>query len=184
MGRRSDNYPSRDTERGDLPMQSHDTSVRIPLRARDGSVRAYATVDADADWVNQWRWTLSNGYACRWARQSGRRLTLPLHRELLGLYRGDHLQGDHIDRDRLNCRRSNLRVLTLAQNNQNRSSVPGSSSEHRGVCWDTRMGRWVVHVKLAGKMHYFGRYVDELEAAEVARAARLRLLPFSVEVPA
>ena len=39
--------------------------VLIPLRARDGGVRAFAIVDAaDADFVDQWRWRLNaNGYA-------------------------------------------------------------------------------------------------------------------------
>lgn len=37
-------------------MHDQDT-VRIPLRARDGSIRAYALVDAaDAEWLSQWTW--------------------------------------------------------------------------------------------------------------------------------
>jgi hypothetical protein len=33
--------------------------AEIPLRARDGSVKAWALIDAaDAAWLNQWRWSM------------------------------------------------------------------------------------------------------------------------------
>src|SRR5690348_7035928 len=100
-------------------MQGDDTA-RIPLRARDGSIRAHVIVDAsDAAWVNQWRWSLSGGYAYRTATINGRKETVWLHRALLGCIQRDGIEVDHIDRDRLNCRRHNLRRLNHSGNAQN-----------------------------------------------------------------
>ena len=170
-------------------MQSNDTApedaVRIPLRARDGSIRAYALVDTnDAEWINQWRWSLnSEGYARRGMSINGRQITIRLHRAILGLVDGDGFEGDHIDRNPLNCRRSNLRAVPYIgrANQQNKRSAQGSTSGFRGVCWDRVQGKWKAKVKINGKTINLGRFTDELEAAEVARAARLRLMPYAVD---
>lgn len=156
-------------------------TVRIPLRAKDGSVRAYVTVDAvDADWVNRWRWALSGGYAYRTARVDGRKVTVWLHRALLGLVPGDRIEGDHIDRDRLGCRRSNLRILTGAANSQN-VGARGGSSQYRGVSWDKAKGKWLAQARAGGMNHHLGRFSTELEAAEAARVGRRRLMPYALD---
>lgn len=157
-------------------------AVRIPLRARDGSIRAYALVDAaDAEFVNQWRWSLSKGYAARGERVGNKVRHFRMHRELLGLRRGDAMDGDHINRDRLDNRRSNLRSLPKGANAQNQSSNAGSSSRHRGVSWDTGTGKWRAYVGSNGKTTFLGLFTEEREAAVVARAARLAMLPYTIE---
>ena len=168
-----------------VPVYSEDgLTAHIPLRARDGSIRAYAIVDAaDADWVNQWHWCLDNGYARRSQKADGRNQAILLHRELLGLTPFDNREGDHLDLDRLNNRRSNLRVLPYdgRPNTQNKRSYRGSTSAHRGVSWSTRYGQWVAQIQINGKGQFLGRFDDELEAAEVARAARARLMPYATD---
>lgn len=160
-------------------------AVPIPLRGRDGTVRAYAIVDAaDAAWVNQWRWSLLNrgGYARRRITQDGRQKTVLLHRELLGLPRdNDGRRGDHIDRDTLNNRRSNLRILPSGGNQQNVPSHAGSSSSHRGVTWDKSRGKWMARLTAEGRHINLGRFTNEVAAAKAVRAARARLMPFAVD---
>lgn len=164
-------------------MQADDTTVRIPLRSRDGSVRAYALIDAaDADWVNQWRWSRNAfGYAVRGARIDGHSYLFFLHRQLLGLAHRDGLDGDHINRDRLDNRRNNLRILTRAQNLQNVPSRTGTTSVHRGVSWDKTRGCWRATIQVGGKWKQLGRYPTEEAAADVARAARANMMPFSTD---
>ncbi len=150
-----------------------DDTVRIPLRARDGSVRAYALIDAaDTDFVNQWRWCLSrNGYAQRenhW-----------MHRDLLGLTPGDGLEGDHINRNRLDNRRSNLRKVTKRGNRQNVSSNRRSTSIYRGVSWSSKQKKWVSQIKVNKQNIVLGMFDNEEHAAEVARRARHQNMPFS-----
>lgn len=151
--------------------RSTGTSVTalIPLRDRAGSVIAHAIVDAEReDWVNQWRWSLdSAGYA--------HRSTVRLHRELLGLKRGDGLKTDHRNRNKLDNRMTNLRVATTALNSQNRGGW--GASKHRGVCW--HRGRWVAQATVNYKHHHLGRFASEDEAAAVAAAFRREHMPFA-----
>lgn len=164
-------------------MQADDTSVRIPLRARDGSVRAYAIVDAaDADWVNQWRWCLTTrNYVRRAERIDGNKPhTIKLHRALLGLTAVDGVEVDHLNRDPLDNRRSNLRIVDRNANAQN---VPGrvGTSKYRGVTWYKARRKWGVQIVSNKKHHFLGLFDSEEEAASVAREGRARLLPFSVD---
>jgi hypothetical protein len=161
----------------------HDEStVRVPLRARDGSVRAYTIIDAtDADFVNQWEWRLSaNGYAVRGHWLEGRCQKVYLHRTLLGLTVEDGIKADHISRDRLDNRRANLRCVTTSENGQNRSNQAGSSI-YRGVAKHKRSGKWQTAIQINGKKVYLGYFVDEHEAGEAVREARLRLMPYAVD---
>lgn len=157
-------------------------TVRIPLRARDGSIRDYAIVDAaDAEWVNRWRWCLFDGYATRSVTTRSIKRTIYLHRELLSLTPGDGFTGDHIDRNRLNCRRQNLRVLPKGGNSQNVRPVQGATSEYRGVSWDKRRRKWVAKIQANGNQRHLGNFTDEKEAAEVARLARIHHLPYATD---
>lgn len=164
-----------------------DGTAQLPLRAADGTVRAHAIVDAaDAEWARQWRWSLGvHGYAVRTQHVSdGAKRgvkNVRLHRELLGLTNGDGFEVDHINRNRLDNRRANLRVTTRRQNSQNMPSQEGTSSRYRGVTLEKRSGKWVAQVQTGGRGYNLGSYASEEEAAAVARAARLRLLPGAID---
>ena len=170
-------------KRSRAPIVIDGETARVPLLARDDSIVAYTIVDAvDAEWAGRWRWSIGGGgYARRYEKNNGRDRIFLMHRELLGLVKGDGLEGDHIDLDRLNNRRKNLRILTKPQNGQNRGSNRNSSSVYRGVSFMRTTARWRAAIRVNGKLFNLGEYADELEAANVARAARARLLPFSVD---
>lgn len=149
----------------------------IPLRRRDGSVKAWALVDSD-DWpkVKDFRWyQAAIGYVVSAAGPGRRAPKQYLHRFLTRLETGDGLEVDHINRNRLDNRRCNLRVTTRRQNAQN---VPGYHnaavkwSEHRGVAWHKQAGKWEAYGTLDRKKHRVGLFADELEAAEAARRFR------------
>lgn len=161
-------------------VHQNDGTALLELHRRDGSVSGYAVIDeVDAERLGQRRWFLTKkGYAARALRRGK---TCLLHREVLGISDWDGLQGDHIDRDKLNNRRSNLRVLTNAENEQNVPSYRGSSSKYRGVSWDRQYGNWAARVGLKGKVYRLGRFSSEEEAAAVARLARKRMLAYAVD---
>lgn len=163
-------------------MQSQ-VSVLVPLRARDGSVRAYTLIDkVDEPLVTRWAWRLlPRGYVGRSEGRQGQIERILLHRVLLGLVQGDGLQVDHINRVKHDNRRENLCVVTHAQQRQNVSSYVGASSRYRGVRFDTARRSWVANVRVDGKQHHLGCFADEQEAAQVARDARRRLMPYSVD---
>jgi hypothetical protein len=150
----------------------HDPAYcQIPLHRRDGSVRAITTVDAEVfAEIGHYRWCLSaNGYAYRMARVDGKRQVIYLHREILGLVKGDKLHGDHINRDRLDNRRSNLRTATHAENQQNK---PFSGT--RGASWSRTNKGWMARCQIRRKQYYLGTYDTQEEAGRIAAAFRLQ----------
>ncbi len=73
--------------------------------------------DADYAWLSRWSWRASpvdyrQPYAVRWMRVDGKKVTIYIHREILGLgpVADDPRLGDHINRERLDNRRRNLRI--------------------------------------------------------------------------
>ena len=154
--------------------------IRVPLRNRAKQVVAHFLVDdEDAGLATEFRWSLNaNGYA--WRSIMGGTRHVYLHRQLLGLERGDRRQVDHVNRNKLDNRRSNLRVVTPAENRQNTPAL-GGSSRHRGVRWDAARGKWAASVQLDRKHRYVGRFDTEDEAAQAAAAFRRKHMPYSAE---
>lgn len=106
-----------------------------------------------------------------------------LHRFILGAPGG--LVIDHIDGNGLNNCRANLRVVTIAQNSQNRkgASRRNKTSGIRGVSWDQSRQKWRATVAISEngkpKQLYLGRFSTIEEAAVAAVAGRRKHLPFS-----
>lgn len=95
--------------------------------------------------------------------ESGKRRMVPLHRLLMSP--PDGLLVDHIDGDGLNCRRSNMRLATIAENTCNQRLSAANKSQRRGVRWDKRWGKWVAYIGVAGRTVHLGRFKDLDEAA-------------------
>lgn len=157
---------------------------RIPLWAKDGTIRDYATVDPEDAHLAGHRWYMNNsGYAVRNEPiAGGKQRTVLMSRVILDLPHGDERECDHISRDKLDNRRCNLRIVTHAENMQNREYKHGVS-QYRGVSKrkDKRKKPWTASLKKDGKSIHLGFYATEEEAAAVAAKARGELLPFAVE---
>lgn len=103
-----------------------DDAIRIPLRDRTSQVVAYALLDPQDAHLAEQRWYRNSaGYAVRnqylgGGRANPKMVTVRLHREVMQA--PDGLETDHIDGDRLNNRRSNLRLVTPAENMQNKAT--------------------------------------------------------------
>ena len=83
---------------------------------------------------------------------------------------------DHKDGNGLNNRRNNLRICTIAENNQNQVNMKSNNkSGIRNVCWDSSRNKWLVSVK----QKYIGRYDNIDDAHKAAEKARKTLMPFS-----
>jgi hypothetical protein len=163
------------------------TVAQIPLRGQDRQVRAFALVDsADYEHLSQRRWHLSSGgYASRTVNLGdGRYEAFKMHREILGLRRGDRRQVDHINGDKLDNRRGNLRLVANAENQQNLRSLRATNrSGFRGVYRNCgRWGKpWHASVTVAGRKHFLGTFDTAEEADAAARAFRAEHMPFSPE---
>ncbi|NGP28014.1 hypothetical protein G6039_18865 [Rhodococcus aetherivorans] len=126
----------------------------------------------DYEWANSFLWCRSaKGYATRTihARDGSPQRQLRLHVALMERILGRALSPrelvDHHDRVPWNNRRSNLRIVTKAQNNTNKASAIGSSSIHKGVYRRKDRAKFLAAIKSGGTRINIGSFVDELEAA-------------------
>lgn len=158
---------------------------RIPLRAKGGTVRAYALVDAeDFERFGHLRWHLigPGRYAARKPHNGARNVFL--HRLVAGLppVKGDDpREVDHRNGNKLDNRRANLRVVIHDGNMQNVGSNAGATSRFRGVSWQMARGKWKACVQVNGTLHYLGLYEREEDAASVAAAFRREHMPYSAD---
>lgn len=80
-------------------------------------------VDDDVyEWASKYKWRKAGKKNQHYAGRSIKGCSSPtyLHREILGLTKGDGKQADHINGNSLDNRRVNLRVVTNQQNSCNR----------------------------------------------------------------
>jgi len=131
--------------------------------------------DADYAWLNQWTWhavynaTADSYYARRnETLLTGKRILIWMHRQILGLKRGDKRTGDHIHHDTLDNRRSNLWIVTYRENSQNRRD---GSSKYPGVHLIKKYLKWKAQIKINKKIKYLGLFDTEKEASDVYQIA-------------
>jgi bifunctional DNA-binding transcriptional regulator/antitoxin component of YhaV-PrlF toxin-antitoxin module len=89
-----------------------------------------------------------------------------MHRQILGLKKGDGLEVDHIDHNGLNCQRDNLRIATHLENSHNQQKKTISNNHFKGTYWNKKDGAWEVRIRPPqSKKIYVGSFKDEVEAA-------------------
>lgn len=147
-------------------------------------------VDDDVfDYVNQWKWSYSGGYAV--GHFSRKRVLL--HR-VIAEYKGlkvDGLVVDHIDRNKLNNQLFNLRPCSNGQNARNQRGHSDSTSTFKGVHFLQKRRQWVVNIGIDGSVKFFGMFHSQVIAAVFANDvirehhgefAVLNEIPFHVEL--
>lgn len=126
--------------------------------------------ESDAELVGQYRrWqalhTPRGWYAVSRERLSDRRrVTLYMHRLIMGQSYGDGVLVDHRDGNGLNNRRANLRRANNAQNCRNRK--PHSQARYKGIyqAQDDK-NKWCAHISVNGCKVHLGRFNYPEEAA-------------------
>lgn len=123
--------------------------------------------DEDYDWLNQFKWHYSTGYAMR---RSGKEVLL-MHREIMNTPKG--MESDHEDGKGLNNRKYNLRVCTHAQNMSNQKARVDGVSKYKGVYWKKDRNKWGVKIVANYKQMHVGYFTDEIKAAKAYDAKAL-----------
>lgn len=124
--------------------------------------------DEDISWLKVWRWKFiakksGGGYAFRDIKDplTGKWRQRLMHREIMKAPRG--MLVDHIDGDSLNNQKSNLRLVTPTQNQQNQTaSRKDNTSGVKGVSWSPSKKAWRVSITVNG-VHKTLAYVETLE---------------------
>ena len=152
-----------------------DDVIRIPLRSRDGSVRAWAIVDREDADLAELRWCYFSrlGYAARTEDGTSRYLHRAVLERITGCALPPDRNCDHANGNGLDNRRSNLRLATHSHNSSNRKSADGASSTFLGVGWYPRLSKWQALITTNKRHIYIGVFTDEEDAARAYdRAAR------------
>jgi hypothetical protein len=71
---------------------------------------------------------------------------------------------DHIDNNALNNRKSNLRSVTVSQNNMNSKLKKENTSGYRGVTYRKDTGKWMAQINKGGRHYCLGSFLTK-EAA-------------------
>jgi hypothetical protein len=139
-----------------------------------------AVIDAaDVPLVEKWRWSALVSprrkavYAARVVQQRGVQRMILMHRLLLEAVDGK--QADHIDGDGLNNRRSNLRLCTHRENQQNKGPRSDNKVGIKGVCWDKKAVKWKAEIRVDGRGKFLGYFATAREAGAAYQAAAQRL---------
>jgi hypothetical protein len=148
----------------------------------------YAIVwESDYMWLMQWTWGVHwnrdtrSYYACRTEHltksRGGKKVTIGMHRQIMGLANKDGRIVDHIDSgNTLDNRRSNLRITDRVGNNQNaRTRRDNKSSGLKCISWFWPTRKWRVRVQ-ANKQRFGIGYYALLSDAIVARDEAIRRL--------
>jgi hypothetical protein len=147
---------------------------RVPLIG-ESSRGMEALVDADAvPLVRSRRWMFAPADTGRGGevRTPDPAENLRLHYVVMGMaadYRNLHL--GHRNDDPLDCRRANLVVRTLtdtAAHKRKQATIGGRpcTSRFKGVCWETRRGRWLATISKDRVQRRLGSFRDEVAAAQ------------------
>ena len=144
-----------------------------------------ATIDdEDLEYLKQWKWHIVKNkdlvYALRGQNLSGRRITRMLHNEVLRLPLQNPLPKgyvvDHKNRDSLDCRKRNLRICTVVQNNWNcRPRRNKKSSRYKGVCWVKDRKLWKATIQHHKDRRFLGYFKYEYPAVNAYNMAALGL---------
>lgn len=85
---------------------------------------------------------------------------------------------DHIDHDKKNNRISNLRDVSVSENQQNRIKCEvGSTSGFLGVSFDKSMRKYEAHIGLNGKKKHIGYFMLAEEAYEAYLTVKREIHP-------
>lgn len=130
--------------------------------------------EEDLPLVKSRNWHLSKAdaqrgyYYFKWVEYDGPKQILHLlHREIAGVPKGSKLVVDHIDRDTTNNTKSNLRIVTRAENTVNTGPKQGKvSSKYKGSYYNKHVGKYKSEIVVKGKSYFLGYCDTEEEAAE------------------
>ena len=121
--------------------------------------------DENYKWLNQWKWRAHKSRNTYYAVRAKNGEHIAMHREILGLTKGDGKLTDHKSRNGLDNQEHNLRICTSFQNQHNRKPQ-GGTSKYKGVSWNKRERRWQARIESSGKTIHIGNFTNELKAAE------------------
>lgn len=119
--------------------------------------------DEDYEYLNQWKWHYSHGYAVRAEIVNNKQIKIYLHRFILG--NPVKSEVDHINNNKLDDRKSNLRKASRTQNTTNKTLQSNNTSGYKGVSFDKHSNKWHSYIRTDGYRINLGRFENIKDAA-------------------
>ena len=116
--------------------------------------------DEDFDFLSQWKWCYSHGYAIRNNYPETKKIYM--HRVINKTPEG--LETDHINRNTLDNRKNNLRSVEKIENIHNVGLRKTNTSGYKGVYWNKLNKNWRVIIGVNGKSLEIGSFKLMTEA--------------------
>jgi hypothetical protein len=131
--------------------------------------------DEDYNKLIQFKWSARRDsksgtwYALHTYREGNGWKTILMHRKIVNA--SDGMDVDHENHNGLDNRKFNLRVCKHRYNCRNRRIQSNNTSDVAGVSWHKRDKKWMVYVRIDGKLKHFGYYSNLDEAIHVRHDA-------------
>jgi hypothetical protein len=142
-------------------------SRKIPLTQNKASL----VDEEDYERLSKYKWFAHKGrytyYAVRHLPCKEGHHLVRMHREVLGLMKGDGIICDHKNGNGLDNRQDNLRRASYCLNKYNTQIYKNNTSGFRGVYFMKDREKWAVQIGKDGKLIYCGSYKSKEEAAIV-----------------
>jgi hypothetical protein len=132
-------------------------------------------------WQARWAKNTQSFYATRTERRGNKRVTILMHRQILGLDYGDQRQGDHVKPNMtLDNRDENLRIADRNQQAHNKRKCAINTSGLKGVTFHKVTQKWLAQIAVNQKRIYLGVFsTKELAYEAYCKAARLHFGEFA-----
>lgn len=129
--------------------------------------RGFVALVDDEDYeklsLRKWHVTLGGSYYARTCFSGGGYSLM--HRQILGLEKGDPRHSDHIDGDGLNNQKHNLRICSASTNQANSNINKTNKSGFKGASWDKQVNKWRASIMVNGKTKHLGYFTCLIKAA-------------------
>ena len=128
----------------------------------------FAVVDsADCEWLSKFKWHAHERGRTWYARRAASTKTVFMHRAILEYHGSDLTSGevDHVNGDGLDNRKSNLQIVSHAENIRKSRVQKNNTSGFRGVSWHKGDRRWQAFVEVDNIRKYLGSFKNKIDAA-------------------
>jgi hypothetical protein len=115
-------------------------------------------------WFALWDATTLTFRAVRNSSMAGgkKSYTIYMHREIMGLEKGDKRTVDHWNHDTLDNTDDNIRFATRGQQDQNKGMTAHNTSGYKGSSFHKRIGKWQARIYVEGKVKHLGYFSTAL----------------------
>lgn len=132
-------------------------------------------------WLSMWSPVGKCWYAVRYEKRINcKRVTILMHREIMGLAPDDPGTVDHAFHNTLDNRRfvdgkENLRLATQSEQLCNQRKRKDNTSGYKGVSWDKQQNKWHAYINIHGVRYTLGFFKNKGAAYKARCEAAMRL---------